>query len=171
MKNSILIVIFGVAMFMGNSAYAQDMKIGYINTQKLIELMPQASEVDSSLNAYAQQLQMQQQAMMQELEDKRNKFQEDLQSGEVAQSVMESREDEILDLNERVQSFQQTAQQDLSQRQQRLYKPLIEKIENAIDNVAKEHGYRYVLEASTGNILYSVDEDDLMPLVKKELGL
>jgi outer membrane protein len=155
---------------LGYTTFAQ-MKIGYINTQKLLELMPVAAKVDSALNAYAQQLQQQQQAMMQELNDKRVKYEEDLQNGEMAKSVMETRESEILDLQRRVQSFQQTAQEDLSQRQQKLYKPLIEQVENAINEVAKENGYRYVFESSTGNILYSVDEDDLMPLVKKKLDL
>ena len=154
----------------GSSANAQ-VKIGYINTQQLFEIMPEAKVIDSVLNDFAQKLKMQQDAMVQELNSKMSKFEADRKSGDMAQSVLEVRYGEIEDLQTRIQNFQQKAQQDLTAKQQELYKPLIDKIENAIKEVAKENGFRYVFESSTGNILYSVDEDNILPLVKKKLGI
>ena len=170
MKNKMMIVL-GMALIMfGSSANAQ-VKIGYINTQQLFEIMPEAKVIDSVLNDFAQKLKMQQDAMVQELNSKMSKFEADRKSGDMAQSVLEVRYGEIEDLQTRIQNFQQKAQQDLTAKQQELYKPLIDKIENAIKEVAKENGFRYVFESSTGNILYSVDEDNILPLVKKKLGI
>ena len=39
----------------------------------------------------------------------------------------------------------------------------------AIDLVAKENGYKYVLDTSSGNVLYTEPADDILPLVKKKL--
>ena len=40
-----------------------------------------------------------------------------------------------------------------------------------IKDVAKEAGYRNVIDSSMGVMLYSNPDDDLMPLVKKKLNL
>jgi outer membrane protein len=170
MKNKMMIVLAMALIMFGSSANAQ-VKIGYINTQQLFEIMPEAKVIDSVLNDFAQKLKMQQDAMVQELNSKMSKFEADRKSGDMAQSVLEVRYGEIEDLQTRIQNFQQKAQQDLTAKQQELYKPLIDKIENAIKEVAKENGFRYVFESSTGNILYSVDEDNILPLVKKKLGI
>jgi len=170
MKNKIMIVLAMALIMIGSSANAQ-VKIGYINTQQLFEIMPEAKVIDSVLNDFAQKLKVQQDAMVQELNSKMSKFEEDRKSGDMAQSVLEVRYGEIEDLQTRIQNFQQKAQQDLTAKQQELYKPLIDKIESAIKDVAKENGFRYVFESSTGNILYSVDEDNILPLVKKKLGI
>ncbi len=170
MKNRIMIVLAMALISLGSYSYAQ-VKIGYINTQQLFEIMPEAKVIDSVLNDFAQKLKVQQDAMVQELNNKMSKFEEDRQSGDMAQSVLEVRYGEIEDLQTRIQNFQQKAQQDLTAKQQELYKPLIDKIENAIKEVAKEEGFRYIFESSTGNILYSVDEDNILPLVKKKLGI
>ena len=164
-------IVLAMALIMfGSSANAQ-VKIGYINTQQLFEIMPEAKVIDSVLNDFAQKLKVQQDAMVQELNSKMSKFEEDRKSGDMAQSVLEVRYGEIEDLQTRIQNFQQKAQQDLTAKQQELYKPLIDKIETAIKDVAKENGFRYIFESSTGNILYSVDEDNILPLVKKKLGI
>ncbi len=170
MKNKMMIVLAMALIMFGSSANAQ-VKIGYINTQQLFEIMPEAKVIDSVLNDFAQKLKVQQDAMVQELNSKMSKFEEDRKSGDMAQSVLEVRYGEIEDLQTRIQNFQQKAQQDLTAKQQELYKPLIDKIETAIKDVAKENGFRYIFESSTGNILYSVDEDNILPLVKKKLGI
>jgi len=170
MKNKMIMVLVMALMSLGSSSYAQ-VKIGYINTQQLFEIMPEAKVIDSVLNDFAQKLKVQQDAMVQELNNKMSKFEADRKSGDMAQSVLEVRYGEIEDLQTRIQNFQQKAQQDLTAKQQELYKPLIDKIENAIKEVAKEEGFRYIFESSTGNILYSVDEDNILPLVKKKLGI
>ena len=78
---------------------------------------------------------------------------------------------EITDLEKRITEFQQTAEADLQKKEQTLLQPIIDKAKTAINDVAKENGYTYVLDSSVGVVLYSVDSDDLLAKVKKKLGM
>jgi outer membrane protein len=49
--------------------------------------------------------------------------------------------------------------------------PMIEKANQAIEDVAKENGYTYILDTSAGTVLYFPESDDILPLVKTKLGL
>ncbi|HVA98516.1 MAG TPA: OmpH family outer membrane protein, partial [Bacteroidia bacterium] len=75
------------------------------------------------------------------------------------------------DLNQRIQDFQTQAQQDIQKKNDELTKPVYDKAKKAIDEVAKEKGYKYVLDTSTGVVLYSEPSDDILDLVKKKLGI
>ena len=78
---------------------------------------------------------------------------------------------EITDLEKRITEFQQTAEADLQKKEQSLLQPIIDKAKNAINEVAKEGSFTYILDSSVGVVLYSVESDDILPLVKKKLGL
>ena len=45
----------------------------------------------------------------------------------------------------------------------------MEKAKKAIEAVAKENGYKYVLDTSAGNVLYSEASEDILLAVKKKL--
>jgi outer membrane protein len=50
-----------------------------------------------------------------------------------------------------------------------LSKPIQEKAKKAIDAVAKEGGYKYILDTSSGVVLFHEPSDDVLMLVKKKL--
>ena len=56
------------------------------------------------------------------------------------------------------------------EKQESIYKPILEKSRTAIQKVAKAKGYQYVLDSSTGSGVILADGPDLMADVKKELG-
>ena len=69
----------------------------------------------------------------------------------------------------KVQGYQQQAQEQLQQKQQELIAPVQKKALDAIQVVAKENGYTYVLQKEA---LYAYPlADDLLPLVKKKLRI
>ena len=59
----------------------------------------------------------------------------------------------------------------MQDRETELLKPLIDRAKKAIEDVAREGGYTYILDAGSTTVLYSQDSDDIMPQVKKKLGL
>ena len=64
------------------------------------------------------------------------------------------------------------AQQDYQTTERELFQPIIDKAKNAIDEVAKENGYTYVIDSGSGALIYFSDtSDDLFDLVKAKLGL
>ena len=85
--------------------------------------------------------------------------------------IRQTKESEIRDLGQRIEAYQTQAQQKLQELQESLFEPIIERAKQAITDVARENGYSYVFDSSAGTLLYQPDSDDILPLVKKKLGL
>ena len=67
-----------------------------------------------------------------------------------------------------LQQLQQSDQQDLASRRDAAVKPIIEKLNNAVNKVAKANGFDFIIDATA--LIYE-GGPDATPLVKKELGL
>ena len=78
---------------------------------------------------------------------------------------------EIQGLEQRIQAFQQNAQNALQQKEQELLEPILSKARAAIEDVAKEGNFTYIFDSSMGSILYADESENVMALVKKKLGL
>jgi outer membrane protein len=82
---------------------------------------------------------------------------------------LELKKREISDMVIKLQGWNQQAQQLYQQKQQELIQPIQKKAVEAVQAVAKENGYAYVLTKEA--LLSSPPADDLLPLVKKKLGI
>ena len=69
------------------------------------------------------------------------------------------------------QQFQEQGQTDIQKKKEDLYSPILKKAQDAINGIAKEGGYTYIFDSSLGTLLYTQDGNDIMPIVKKKLGL
>ena len=105
--------------------------------------------------------------MMTEYQTKKEKF--DREVGTMSSAVRQVREKELMDLGNRIQEFQASAQEDLEDKQYELAKPFQDAIQDAINKVAKANGYSYIFDTKT--LLYYGTADDITPMVKKELGI
>ena len=75
-------------------------------------------------------------------------------------------------MQQRIQNYQQTANAQLQQKQTELLKPVFDKAEKTIGEVAKEKGLLYVFDIGSKVVLYKSNESvDVLPLVKTKLGL
>ena len=72
-------------------------------------------------------------------------------------------EKELEDLGNRIQDFQQTAQESIQKKKEELYGPILKKAEAAIKDIAKEKGYSYIFDTSLGTVLYAQDSDNIPP--------
>ena len=90
---------------------------------------------------------------------------------QLSELIRKSKESDIQKMGERIETFQANAQKLLEDRQEELLKPIVDRAKAAIEEVGKENGYTYIFDAGVGTVLYSQDSDDIMPLVKKKLGL
>lgn len=164
LKVAALTIIVAVCSITNISAQ----KIAHVNLDSLITLLPESKIAQESIQVYAQQLEQQVTAMQTELQTKYTEFQE--KSRDMAELVRASKEKELNDLNQRIQDFQQQAQADYQKKSAELSLPVYAKAKKAIDEVAKEKGYKYVLDTSTGIVLYNESADDIISLVIKKLG-
>ncbi|MCO6500511.1 MAG: OmpH family outer membrane protein [Vicingus serpentipes] len=167
MRKAIMVII---AMTMSVAIFAQKSpKIGHINSNDLLTAMPERATVQKELEDHANQLRATLDAMRKEYETKVTEFQskQDVMTDIIKQTKIK----EITDLEKRITEFQQTAEEDLQKKEQSLLQPIIDKAKDAINAVAKENGYTYVLDSSVGVVLYSVESDDILPMVKKKLAI
>jgi len=164
------ILLLAAILFISGFGYAQSsLKIGYINSNKLMGMMPEADSAQAQVKKYAAGLQKQMQAMAQEYQSKVQDYQSNV--GTMSDLIRQTKEKEISDLQQRIQAFQASADQDVQKKQQELFQPIIDKVKNAIDAVGKEYHYTYILDVSQGIVLFYANGDDVTPLVKKKLGL
>jgi outer membrane protein len=171
MKNYIkVIVVFAFLIAFGFTAQAQNpVKVGYIDINTLISLMPGIDSVKIKLQKYQQSLTDQMDAMGAEFENKYLDYQ--AKASGMSDLIKQTKEKELSDLQSRIDAFKSKAQQDFQAKQQELLDPLVSQAKNAIKEVAKENKYTYVLNGIEDIVLYSESTDDLMPLVKKKLGI
>lgn len=168
MKNIFKIAVV-VIMVVISSFTANAQKIAHINLDSLISIMPETKTATQSVQDYAKQLEQQVTAMQTELQTKYEDYQS--KQKDLPELVKASKEKELNDLNQRIQDFQQQAQTDYQKKSAELSKPVYEKAKKAIDQVAKDNGYKYVLDTSTGIVIYNEPADDIFALAVKKLGI
>jgi len=163
-----IVLLLACSLFVGNAVFAQA-KFGYINSDELLSIMPEVKKADSSLQLFAKSYQDQLEQMGKEYQKKVQDFQG--QEKTMNDAIKEVKVKEIQQLEERIQSTQQSAQEKVAKKKEELYSPILEKADKAIKDVAKTNNYDYVFDASRGNLLYAKESDNILPLVKTKLGI
>jgi outer membrane protein len=167
-----LIKLFALLIFAGifTSAGAQNLKFGHIDLQALVQVMPERASAETTFNNFQSELEEVLGEMQQNYQQKLNELE---QLGEGASEVKRNAKiSELQDIQQRIQNYQMTANQQLQQKQAELLQPVFDKAENAIQDVAKEQGLLYVFDTGTRVVLYKSNQSmDLLPLVKQKLGL
>ncbi len=170
MKKSIVFLMVIALAGMGFSVRAQNLKFGHINSQELLQAMPENDSAQAQLQRFAQQLQDQ----MDELQVEYNKKLQDYQAqqGQLTDLIRKTKEQELIDMQKNIQTFQANAQQEMQKKQQELLQPIIDKANKAIKEVARENGFIYIFDVAGGVILYYSEKSvDILPMVKKKLGI
>ena len=155
-------------LFAGNFAKAQS-KIGYINFQQLISLMPEAKTIKSQMDIYQKQFIDQLTAMNNEYQTKVQDYQKN--NATMTDAIRSAKQSELQDFQKRMQDYQNDAQQKVDAKTNELSKPLIDKARAAVSDVAKEKGYNYILDSSQTTLIVSPAGDDLLDAVKAKLAL
>lgn len=170
MKKILIVVAVAFMSSFVTVSNAQNFKFGHIDSGLLLQQMPEREQARVQLEKYAKQLEDQMAAMQNELETKYQQYLE--QRDSLPQILLEAKERELTDIQQRFQNFQQTAQKDLSAKEGELLQPIIDKAKKAIDDVAAENNFTYVFDMSMGAILYHSDQSiDMLPMVLKKLGI
>ena len=168
-KKMVKLILVLVGMIVSLNLYSQTLKFGHINSAELLSVMPEPKTADAALKKFSEQLEGQLKTMSAEYQGKV----QDYQSKEalMADAIKQTKVKEITDLETRIQDFQQNGQESIQKKKEELYAPILKKAQDAITAVAKENGYTYVFDMSLGVVVYAQESNDIMPLVKKKLGL
>jgi outer membrane protein len=150
MKRLLTTLVLAAILIGAGSVSAQtNAKLGYIDSNKLIELMPGRDTIQQNLQVYQKELENMIKAMYAEYQGKIQDYQTNMAG--MLEIIKKTKEKEIVDLESRIKEFEQ--------------------VRNAIKAVADENGYIYIFDASVGVLLYFEKGDNVLPLVKAKLGL
>ncbi|MEN9338740.1 MAG: hypothetical protein RIQ62_52 [Bacteroidota bacterium] len=162
-------ILVSLSLLIAGFAGIAQQKIGYINSQELISIMPETKKANDDAEAYQKTFADQMKTMQTELETKFKAYQASEKT--MSDAIKTVKEKEIQDLQNRMSSFEQTAKEKIDDKVQELLDPINKKAQAAIESVAQEKGYTYIMDTSAGAILYAKPEDNILSAVKVKLGI
>ncbi len=151
------------------SVTAMGQKFGHVNSQYIIQLMPEYDSISKVLVSLDSMYNVELERLQVEINKKIEAYTLDTISPQLVKDV---KAQEIQELQMRAQAFQQRASEDLQTRPQQLMRPLYTKIIEGINEIAEENDLVYVFDVSQGNPLYVSDKSmDLVPMILTEFGI
>ena len=162
------VLLIAAMAFVSVAGFAQN-KFAHVNFTELVQLMPEADEARATMQASSNEAQETYQAMVEEYQSKFQEYQQ--KSSTWTQTIRESKENSLMDMQQRIQEFEQNVQQELALQQNQLQAPIYEKAQQAVEKLAKDGGYIYVFEASTVLYVDPSQSTDLTPAARKALNI
>ena len=155
-----LSVLFAAVMMFATVGVAKAQKVAMMDYEAVLAVMPETKKMTTELEAFSKTKEA-------------DAFQKEVQAyqaegAKLTEAQRTSKEAELQKKQQSLQAIQQTAQNDLAQRRDAAVKPIVEKLNRAVEKVAKASGYDFIIDA--GALIYK-GGPDATPAVKKELGL
>jgi outer membrane protein len=169
MKILLKITFVFLTLSLCSSLSAQStLKLAHINAEELIMSMSDYDTAMVKFQKVQKEFETELETLSVELNRKIDEFQKNSETW--TDLVKQSRQDDIISMQQRIQTYRQGAQENLEQEYNKLMQPVYEKVNKAIEAVAKEQNITYVLNAQVLSYR-SADATDLLPAVKKHLGI
>lgn len=168
--------ILSLGLFFATETLAQTApKVGHTNTSYIVTQLPDTKKAQTELETVKTQLEK-------VIQDKSKTFQEKVEryqtsAASMSEQTRQTTETELQKLRGELEELQAKSEKTFMDKQESLFKPILEKVNKAIKDVAKEQGYTFILNGDTGPvgnpvILYSgSEESDITDLVLKKLGV
>ena len=171
MKIYKLSVLSILCVFLLSGLSLQAQKFGYLNSAQLLSELPEVKAADADLEAYQKQLIASGENMVKSFEVKYQQYVKDVNEGILSQVQMQQKEGELGQEQQKIQQYEVEVQQKILKKREELYQPILDKVKKALEEIGKEKGYTMIFDASNGVILHANESENVMPLVKKKLGL
>jgi outer membrane protein len=156
--------------FTSSKFIAAQQKYGHINSVDVLEAMPEYKQMNNTIENRKKQYSSQLQKMYQDYQQKGKELQE--YGANMMEAVREEQMKEVDSLQREISSFQENVQGEIQKLQLKLMKPLNDKYLKVMQTVAKENGYTYVFDLSSGFVAYHPENTgDITEQVKKKMGI
>ena len=169
MKNLLTTIFGSVLIAVSMTSFSQStLKIGHVDIAQLLAAMPERDSAAVVLSRETKEMQK----TYDDMTAVYNKMLDDYEKNQsgLTEIVRKNKEAELLDKEKRLREFEQNATEGLQKRNSELIQPILDKILKAVDKVAGDNGFTYILDVSKGSVIYtSKDSQNLNPLVLKEL--
>lgn len=161
-----LIILLFLILPLG--AFAQEVKIAFVNTQEVFMAMPEVSAMETQMADLNEKYKVELKQMQDEYTNKYSAY--IAQQDSLTENIKLRRMSEIEDIRERMDNFVQVAQQDVQKKQQELMMPIQQKMQEAIKAVGNEKGYTYIIDPAA-ILHFGNGSIDATSFVKTKLGL
>ena len=169
MKKIMTLILGAGLVSVSMSSFAQSLvKIGHVNINEIMTALPERDSAQVLLEKETNEIE----STYEEMTVIYNKLFDEYQKGlsSYSELVRQTKESELLDKQKRLAEFEQNASVTLQNRNAELIKPIYEKIIKAIEKVATEGGFTYILDVSKGSVVFtSKESQNLDQLVLKIL--
>ncbi len=161
-----LSVLFAAVMMFVTVGTVSAQKVASMDYEAVLSAMPETKKMTTDLDAFSKtkgdELNKQAEAFQKEVQ------QYQVEGAKLTEAQRNAKEAELQKKQQNLQQLQQTAQNDLATRRDTAVKPIIEKLNNAVEKVAKANGFDFIIDSTA--LIYKAGPD-ATALVKKELGL
>jgi outer membrane protein len=166
MKKLIVCAICAICGF--TTANAQG-KFGHVNTQEIIQAMPEYEKAMNEVETLQQQYEADLKSMQDELQKKGEAF--DKEQATLPDNIKQRRQQELQDMYAKIQQSFQDNQKALQKAYQEKTQAIQAKVLEAIKSVGQAEGYVYIVENGTLPFVNSNLSSDVTAKVKSKLGL
>ncbi|MCB4234311.1 OmpH family outer membrane protein [Kaistella anthropi] len=161
-----LSVLFAAVMMFVTVGTVNAQKVASMDYEAVLSAMPETKKMTTDLDTFSK-------TKGDELNKQAEAFQKEVQQyqaegAKLTEAQRTAKEAELQKKQQNLQQLQQTAQKDLATRRDTAVKPIIEKLNNAVEKVAKANGFDFIIDSTA--LIYKANPD-ATALVKKELGL
>ncbi|MDX2250450.1 MAG: OmpH family outer membrane protein [Bacteroidia bacterium] len=171
LKTLSIILLVGFGLMASVSAQ----KIGYANIELILVYMPETKTMNQTLQTYEKKLGEQLQIKQQYAQQKYAEYLQLEQEGKLTATDKETREAELLKLDEDIQKQTATSQENLMKKRQDLLDPIVKKMQDQLKALATAEGYDYILNTVDGSgvsiVLHGPEEHDLTQKLMTRLGI
>jgi outer membrane protein len=160
-----------IVTLVGQRAMAQNLKFGHINSDELIRTLPEFDSATVKLEKFQKELVNALELMNVELNNKSEAYNKE--SKNLTDIVKQTKEQELMDMQRRLQEFQTNAQTQYQEKQVELFQPVYAKVDKAIKEVGKDNGFTYIFDVAKGSLLYfdEAKSTNILTLAKAKLGV
>lgn len=166
MKKLIICALCAICGF--TTANAQG-KFGHVNTQEIMQTLPDVTKVQNELKALSDQYEADFKSMVDEYQKKGEAFEKE--QANLPENIKQRRQQELAEMQQKIQQSYQDNQQALAKAQQEKMQPVQKKVLDAISAVGKEGGYVYIMELGSQLYISTTLSTDVTAQVKAKLGL
>jgi outer membrane protein len=168
----ILKLVIAAVIICATPNLASAQKVAHLDLDSLLKIMPDYQAIKDTLTNYSISVQQTMLGMENEFMMKSAEYDSLKKKGVLSPLMMQLREKQLADMQQNYAAFGQAAEQEAAAMQNNMIGPLYKKIEDAVAAVAKEKGYKYVLDSSKGGpVLFSSPEDDIFDAVRVKLKI
>jgi len=146
-------------------------KFGYCNSGALLISIPEVKAADSDLQAFQTQLTKKGQEMMKALQDKVTELDRKEKQGSISPKELEAQGVKLKEEQASISKYEEEVYKKLAEKREELFKPILDKVNQAMADVAKENQFAFVFDQNTQILLYADESLDVTKLVKAKLGI